>query len=108
LVLTIYLLFIIKCVCVSVCVCLCECMYVPHVCKRCQQKSEKAVWFGVTGDCEPPDMGGGIWTLALCKSITCSWLLSHLPSLDFWVSKSLKNLIFQPEKWEAVFQCPAF
>lgn len=35
---------------------------------------------GVTDGCESPDLGAGNQILALCKSSTCSELLSHLCS----------------------------
>lgn len=40
---------------------------------------------GVTGGCELPNMGAGNRTQVLCKSSVRSKLLSHIPSLDFFV-----------------------
>lgn len=63
------------CVCVGVCVCESRCLEASSI--WCPEA-------GVTGDCEPPDMGAGNCTWALCKSTQSSHL--HKPFSLWFIS----------------------
>lgn len=61
----------ILCVCVFL-----ACMYALHItCVQCTRRSEESIESprtGATDGCEPPCVGGGIWTQVLWKSRKCS------------------------------------
>lgn len=39
-----------------------ECIYTPHACRHAQRAAEgvRSLGAGVTGGCDPPDMGAGV------------------------------------------------
>lgn len=67
-----FIIFLFMCVCVNVC----------HRCAGAlggQQRTSALPWSGVTGSCEPTDMGVGNLTLVSAGTVMCSSPLSHLP-----------------------------
>jgi hypothetical protein len=60
-----FLLIYFKCTCACVCVCVCVC--VLHLSLLRPEKGIRAAWAGVTGSCEPANMGAGMQTHVLRK-----------------------------------------
>ena len=66
-------------------VCLCVCMHTYVWCLRRPEEGVESPGAWVIGNCELPVVGAGKWTLVLCKSSNCFYLLglSLVPSLEF-------------------------
>lgn len=69
------------------CLCVALCTWVQVLADPRDIRSPRT---GITGGSEPPDVDTGNWTHILYRSSTCSWLLSHLSSLQL----SRRHFIF--------------
>jgi hypothetical protein len=81
----------IQCVCVCVCVCVCK-VQVP-------EEGIRSLGARVTWSCEPPGVGAGNQTLALCKSTPCFLLTEPPLQLHHWCNFTNKAKKLSSNGW---------
>lgn len=97
------------CVCVSACVSVCICMCIcVCVCVWWPEEGLRSPGVGVTGTCEPPDMGAGTWPQFLWESSKWAlWTAEPVPQPLFLFTR-IKGSTCPMEARESGVQCLSY